>query len=202
MRAAALALLAVALLPGCATTSEKLAIRDVPYNDHFSPTGLPPLAVQVQVEAARASEPIADVRIAIRDAGGEYAVLPGTRWREPATELVRNLLVQAFEACHCVAAAQRAGSAARADYLLSSELRELAVVQPKEGGPYAQVSISYTIVRVRDGVAIATTELVREQMLAKRSDPAGVDALAKALNRMAGDSMGWAYAAIAADATR
>ena len=29
-----------------------------------------PLAVQVQVEAARASEPIADVRIAIRDAGG------------------------------------------------------------------------------------------------------------------------------------
>ena len=57
------------------------------------PTGLPPLAVQVQVEAARASEPIADVRIAIRDAAGEYAVLPGTRWREPATELVRNLLV-------------------------------------------------------------------------------------------------------------
>ncbi|HET7843300.1 MAG TPA: ABC-type transport auxiliary lipoprotein family protein, partial [Xanthomonadales bacterium] len=158
MKGRALLVMALALA-GCAVGRDTLALRDVPLDASAVPVGLAPLAAQLQVDVPRAAEPLTDARIALRDGGGAYAVMPGVRWREAAPKLVQSLLVEAFERCACVAAVARTGAAMHADYLLAGELRELAVDDGTRDGAQGVARWSLSLVRARDGVVVASTIL-------------------------------------------
>lgn len=195
------ALLPCLMLAACVFGREELALRDVPLDSDVAPTGLARLEVQLHVDVLRAAEPLGDVRIAVRSDDGEYAVLPRVRWREPAPQLVQTLLLQALEQCACLAGVARAGSAARADYLLTGELRELAIADGA-GDATAIARLSLTLVHSRDGRVVAAAVHERSATLAARSDDAGIAALARALNAANADAVAWLHATLATDSAR
>jgi cholesterol transport system auxiliary component len=189
-------LLCCLLLAACAVGREELALRDVPLAAEAIPTGLARLDAQLHVDLPRASEPLGDVRIAIRDADDTYAVLPRVRWREPAPQLVQSLLLQALERCECLAGVARSGSAVHADYVLAVELRELAVVDgERDAAAVARLSLS--LIRSRDGRLVAAALREQRVALATRSDAAGIAALARALNGVTAETVGWLHDTLA-----
>jgi ABC-type uncharacterized transport system auxiliary subunit len=194
VRLAAL-LVASLLLSACAIGRESLVLRDVALDPSVVPANLAPLAAPLQVDVPRAAEPLSDVRIALRDGDGAYAVMPGVRWRESAPKLVQSMLVEALEQCRCLAGVARTGAAARADYVLEAELRELAV-DDGAAAARAVARLSLTLVRARDGRSVATTILERSVVLAARTDPAGIAALAAALNAVAGETVAWLHGSL------
>jgi ABC-type uncharacterized transport system auxiliary subunit len=109
---------------------------------------------------------------------------------------VQSALVEALERCRCLAGVARDGGAARADYVLAGELRELAV--DDGGGDEAEgiARLSLSLVRARDGRVVATGILERRVALAARNDAAGIAALAAALNAVAGESVAWLHASL------
>jgi ABC-type uncharacterized transport system auxiliary subunit len=195
------ALLPCVLLGACAVARERVALRDVPLDRDAVPAGLARLDAQLHVAVPHAAEPLGDVRIAVRGSDDTYAVLPRIRWREPAPGLVQTLLLQALERCACLAAVARSGTTVHADFLLTIELRELAIHdEAPDAAAVARLALS--LVGSRDGRVVAASEREHRAPLPMRSDAAGVEALSLALNAAAGDAVAWVHESLARAAAR
>ena len=106
MRAALGALAGAVLLAGCALgRGEPPAAFDIRLDP--PPAAAERLPWQLAVESPHATPPLSDDRVVVALADGELTVLPGVRWREDAPALVQSLLLEALDACACIAGAAR-----------------------------------------------------------------------------------------------
>ena len=141
---------------GCALT------RGEPLAEYGIDLDLPPPAAasrhpwQIVIETPHASEPLASDRIVVTAPDGELTVLPAVRWRERAPALVQSLLLEAFDACACIAAAARDGGVLRGDFVLTGELRRFELRDEDSEPPVATVDLTLTLVRRSDGQVQAT----------------------------------------------
>jgi len=191
-----LTLLAVTLLQGCASLGGKeLALHGV----ELAPMSPSPQRAtwQLLVEEPRSVAPVSGPRIVLRARDGEYAVLPGVRWREPSPVLFQALLVEAFERCECLAGVARSSAAMRGEYLLATELRAFELRDDGEGPPLAVAEASITLVRISDGRAAGSQRVAHSIRAARRDAAAGIDALGLALNAVVAQTIQWTLAASA-----
>jgi ABC-type uncharacterized transport system auxiliary subunit len=184
--AAALAVVVGLAVSGCAAFGgDALAVHGV---------GLEPapaaaatrLPVQLLVAAPRAADPLTGTRIAYVGADGEYAVLPGVRWRESPPEMFRSLLIESLEASGSVASSARTSAAVAGDVVLEAELRRFELVAGDPVRAIAQASV--LVVRTKDGRALGTIRLSREVAVEGRGSGAGIAALSDAMNALVADA--------------
>lgn len=184
-RICALAVLAALLVPGCATLGgDALAVHGIALEPEPAEPARSPL--QLLVAAPRAADPLTGTRVAHVGGDGEYAVLPGVRWREAPPEMFRSLLIESLEAGGAVASAARTSAAVAGDVVLETELRhfELAAGDPAR----AVAAASVLVVRTADGRALGTLRLSREIPVEGRGSAAGIAALSAAMNALVGDA--------------
>ena len=154
------------------------------------------LPVQLLVAAPRAADPLTGTRVAYVGADGEYAVLPGVRWRESPPEMFRSLLLESLEASGSVASAARTSAAVAGDVVLEAELRHFELVAGDPVRAIAEASV--LVVRTKDGRAIGTIRVSREIPVEGRGSGAGIAALSAAMNALVADARRDVVALIAA----
>ncbi len=79
---------------------------------------------QLAVETPLASDALDTVRIVVMPSPGVIEVFPGARWSDSAPALLRNLLVQGFEASGRITGVGSSASGLRADYALGIALHD------------------------------------------------------------------------------
>lgn len=197
MRAAIGALAGAVLLAGCALgRGEPPAAFDIRLDP--PPAAAQRLPWQVAVEMPHATPPLSDDRVVVALADGELTVLPGVRWREHAPALVQSLLLEALDACACVAGAARDGGVLRADYVLAGELRHFELRDEGIEPPEAHVDLTFALVRRADGSVVAQRRFERSVAAERRDNAAGIAALGTALNGVLADALPWLVASLPA----
>ena len=183
---AAFAAVAALATSGCATFGgEALAVHGVALDP--APAAAPArLPVQLLIAAPRAADPLTGTRVAYVGADGEYAVLPGVRWRESPPEMFRSLLLESLEASGSVASAARTSAAVAGDVVLEAELRHFELVAGDPVRAIAEASV--LVVRTKDGRAIGTIRVSREIPVEGRGSGAGIAALSAAMNALVADA--------------
>jgi len=95
---------------------------------------------QLLVETPQASDAFSTSRMLAMPTAGVIEVFPGARWRDPAPAMIRDILVQAFEASDRILGVGGDASGLRGDFALSLELRAFQV-DYSGGAPLARVAL-------------------------------------------------------------
>ena len=136
------------------------------------PAGLPDVKWQLLVDVPQAAAGIASHRIALRHQAVELEYFSMASWTDDGPKMIQSLLVESFENSKKIISVGRQAIGLRADYRLTTDLREFQAeymnpdgVAMKEGeAPYVRVRINAKLVRMpqRDIVSSQTFEhLVR-----------------------------------------
>lgn len=146
-----LLLLGPAALAGCAVVDPKAADLYTLTSPREAGPGGTPVSWKLVVETPQASGALDTARVvSIRD---RVAVEPfaGVMWTDRAPDMLRHLIVEAFERSGRVPAVGEDGSGMSADFLLKSELRDFQAEFEGPGG------VQPARVRVRLAVRLVST---------------------------------------------
>lgn len=124
-------LFSVLLALPLAACSSLLNVQRTPFTIYAPQLAAPAPAADVQrvdwqlaVETPLASDALDTVRIVVMPSPGVIEVFPGARWSDSAPALLRNLLVQGFEASGRITGVGSSASGLRADYALGIALHD------------------------------------------------------------------------------
>jgi cholesterol transport system auxiliary component len=147
---------------------------------------------QLLVERPLATEPLAGMRLAVRDRDRAYGVLHGVRWSQRAPELVQTLLVRRLEDSGRMRGVARPGAGIRADYVLLTELRAFeANYGSAAAAPVVRFVLGATLVRSGRHEVVATRVFSEQAMSGGGSAPAIVAAFDQAAGRLLMQLEGW-----------
>jgi cholesterol transport system auxiliary component len=138
-----LAATACLLLGACAALSGKHGTFSVYAPQLSLPQQQSPSTVgwQLLVDTPRASAALATTHIAVMPTPGVIEVYPQARWRDPAPDLLRSLLVQAFDQDGRIVGVSATESGLNGDYSLSIELRDFQI-ELADGSAHAAIRLT------------------------------------------------------------
>jgi cholesterol transport system auxiliary component len=113
-------------------------------------------------------------------------------WTDHLPILVQSALLEAFETCGRIDAVARDSDSARADYILSTDLRDFeARLDQAQGAPVAMVRIGARLVNARTREIVGYTSSSRELPASVNSVGAAVEALNSAFGGVLAQLVPW-----------
>lgn len=184
--------LCLGLLGACAALGGRHASYTV-----YAPRLAPPVAAstdrvdwQLLVETPRASAALGTPRIAVAPTPGVLEVYADARWRDPAPQMLRSLIVQAFDDSGRIGGVSGSTSGLSADYSLVLELRDF---QAELDGPAANAAIRFTakLFDHRRSRVVATQAFAATRGAASADIGNMVGAFEQALNELLPQLVDW-----------
>jgi len=148
------------------------------------------------IETGTDSQYLDSTRIALTQSDGRLDYYADSAWTDRLSVLVRNALVEAFEASGRIAAVAPESEGFQADYLLDAEIRDFeARYSAPDGIPSVRVRIVCKLAPTRGRAIIADLNSVHEAAAAENSVPAVIRAFDAALAPALSDIVSWALEA-------
>jgi cholesterol transport system auxiliary component len=188
--------LAVVALAGCAsmfTTPPRPLFQLSAPSDILA--NLPHTNAQIVVDAPYAPEGLELRRIAVVRATNAIDYLADGDWADRTPNMVRAVLVEAFENSKAVAAVGPDSLDLRADFEIEGDLRHFEAVYDSPGGasgaPTAWVALAVKLVKVPERKILAQTMISARQPATANATPAIVEAMNVATGSVAKQVVAW-----------
>ena len=134
---------------------------------------------------------IAGRRIVVMPQAGRISVYQGAIWSEPPAQLLRNRLIDAFQADGRLSSISTdEGVMPHADYLLVTQLRAFHSAY-ENGHPHAVIRLDAQIIRASNNRIVASHSFQTQQSASGKDVPEVVQALGKASDRLSQDVVDW-----------
>lgn len=190
------AALLVAALAGCAglltKTPRPLFQLSAPTD---MPANLPHTNAQLLVDAPYAPEGLEPRRIAVVRATNAIDYLADGDWADRTPNMVRAVLVEAFENSRSVAAVGPDSLDLRADFEIQGDLRHFEAVYDSQNGasgaPSAVVALAVKLVKMPERKILAQTMISARQPASANATPAIVAAMNQAMGSVAKQVVTW-----------
>ncbi|MCO1951931.1 ABC transporter [Pseudomonas aeruginosa] len=140
--------------------------------------------------AARPGDVLESPRIAVRPHGDEISVYQGARWSDPAPSLLRDRLMQAFQADGRVRGLSSDDSNLQADFELGGDLRAFQTEYPN-GQASALIRYDARLVRTDDKRVVASRRFEVSQPVDGKKVAAVVSAFGKAGDTLSAQVLDW-----------
>ncbi|MDV6625374.1 ABC transporter [Pseudomonas aeruginosa] len=176
----AASLAALATLGACSILPEAQVLQV-----YLLPVHNPPASA-----AARAGLVLESPRIAVRPHGDEISVYQGARWSDPAPSLLRDRLMQAFQADGRVRGLSSDDSNLQADFELGGDLRAFQTEYPN-GQASALIRYDARLVRTDDKRVVASRRFEVSQPVDGKKVAAVVSAFGKAGDTLSAQVLDW-----------
>lgn len=154
---------------------------------------------QLRVDTPQASGLLAGKRIVIIPDDSRISVYHGARWDQPAPQLLRDRIIQAFRDTGRLHAVLDDDSRLHADYTLSGTLQAFQAESRRKATPSVVISYDAMLVRNSGHDIIATHRIDIVRPTTSAAIPAVVDALGKATDEMDAQLTHWVFEQIAKD---
>lgn len=188
-----LAIGAFSLLSACGALGGKHVAFTV-YSPQISttpkPESAPTATWQLLIDTPRASAALDTTHISIMPAAGLLEVYPAARWRDSAAQMLRSLIVQAFDDSGRFSGVSSTGAGMRGDFTLAIELRDFQI-ELHGAAAHAAIRLTAKLFNHRDNRIVAT------RIFNVQAPAAGVDvgsafsAFEQALNQLMPDLIDW-----------
>ena len=146
---------------------------------------------QLAVAKPSAARMVDSPRINVRPVPGELQVYRGASWAQPATDLLEDTLIRAFEDSGRIQGVARIGSGARADYKLTIDLRRFESDYAGQALPAATIELNAKLLDNADQHIVASRTL----QVAVPANSTEVNAVAaafeQALQQSCSELVGW-----------
>lgn len=154
----------------------------------------PQVAWQLAIAKPSAARLVDSPRINVRPTPAELEVYRGVSWAQPATDMLEDTLVRAFEDSGRIAGVARLGTGIRPDYKLAIDLRRFESDYAGRSLPSATIELNAKLLHAADQrIAASRTFLVAEP--AASTDTAAVAAAFEAaLQETARELVDWTLA--------
>ncbi|MCO3066751.1 ABC transporter [Pseudomonas aeruginosa] len=176
----AASLAALATLGACSILPEAQVLQV-----YLLPVHNPPASA-----AARPVLVLESPRIAVRPHGDEISVYQGARWSDPAPSLLRDRLMQAFQADGRVRGLSSDDSNLQADFELGGDLRAFQTEYPN-GQASALIRYDARLVRTDDKRVVASRRFEVSQPVDGKKVAAVVSAFGKAGDTLSAQVLDW-----------
>src|SRR5580658_7769198 len=160
------------------------------------PTNLPRTNAQIVIVAPYAPEGLELRRIAVVRASNGLDYLADGDWADRTPDMVRAVLVEAFENSRAVAAVGPDTLDLRADFEIDGDLRHFEAVYDSPSGtaagpPTVRVALAIKLVKVPEHKILAETLLSAREPAAANTTPAIVQAFSAAMGKVAQQVVVW-----------
>ncbi|WP_431306485.1 ABC-type transport auxiliary lipoprotein family protein, partial [Pseudomonas aeruginosa] len=149
-----------------------------------------PLDWSLRIARPRTSLVLESPRIAVRPHGDEISVYQGARWSDPAPSLLRDRLMQAFQADGRVRGLSSDDSNLQADFELGGDLRAFQTEYPN-GQASALIRYDARLVRTDDKRVVASRRFEVSQPVDGKKVAAVVSAFGKAGDTLSAQVLDW-----------
>ncbi|MCO2841407.1 ABC transporter [Pseudomonas aeruginosa] len=152
--------------------------------------GTRPVDWSLRIARPRTSLVLESPRIAVRPHGDEISVYQGARWSDPAPSLLRDRLMQAFQADGRVRGLSSDDSNLQADFELGGDLRAFQTEYPN-GQASALIRYDARLVRTDDKRVVASRRFEVSQPVDGKKVAAVVSAFGKAGDTLSAQVLDW-----------
>jgi cholesterol transport system auxiliary component len=170
------------------------------------PANLPRTSAQIVIDAPYAPEGLEPRRIAVVRAANAIDYLADGDWADRTPNMVRAVLVEAFENSKSVAAVGPDSLDLRADFEIEGDLRHFEAVYDSQNGgagaPTAWVVLAVKLVKVPERKILAQTMISARQTATANATPAIVTAMNGAMADVAKQVVVWTLTNPALSASR
>ncbi|MEO7199112.1 MAG: ABC-type transport auxiliary lipoprotein family protein [Dokdonella sp.] len=145
---------------------------------------------QLLIDVPMASNALANSRLVVMPSPGVLEVFPAARWRDPAPQMLRSLMIEAFDRSGRIVGVSGTSSGVGADFILTTELRDFQI-DYVEGKPHARVRLVGKLVD-RSNNRIVAAQLFDAQSTASSADvAAAANAFEQALDTLLPELVDW-----------
>ncbi|CTP84654.1 ABC-type transport auxiliary lipoprotein family protein [Xanthomonas graminis] len=198
-----LAIPALLLAAGCSalTGGSKEPVTIYAPDVHVAPNpAWPQVTWQLAIAKPSASRVVDSPRIAVRPTPDELQVYSGVSWAQPATDMLEDTVVRAFEDSGRIPGVARLGTGIRADYKLILDLRRFESDYAGRAVPSATIELNAKLLYTPDQRVVASRTFLTAQPAASTAQAQVADAFSQALAQVTGDVVGWTLQQGQADA--
>ena len=162
------------------------SLADTPPRRSASST---PLALRITRPLVNGA--ISSRRIVVMPEPGRLSVYQGAVWSEPPSQLLRDRLIDAFQADGRLASVTTdEGVMPHADYLLATQLRDFHSAY-EQGRPQAVIRVDAQVIDAVSNRIVTSRSFVAQQAAADKQVPDVVRAMSQATDRLTQDMVGW-----------
>ncbi|EPG6080085.1 ABC-type transport auxiliary lipoprotein family protein [Pseudomonas aeruginosa] len=185
-------LAALATLGACSILPEAqvLQVYLLPVHNPPASAAAWPVDWSLRIARPRTSLVLESPRIAVRPHGDEISVYQGARWSDPAPSLLRDRLMQAFQADGRVRGLSSDDSNLQADFELGGDLRAFQTEYPN-GQASALIRYDARLVRTDDKRVVASRRFEVSQPVDGKKVAAVVSAFGKAGDTLSAQVLDW-----------
>ncbi|MDG9926985.1 MULTISPECIES: ABC-type transport auxiliary lipoprotein family protein [unclassified Pseudomonas] len=189
-----------ALLGGCSLLPEAEPVQTylLPSLQPQAASQAQPLARSLGIGRPQASLVLDSTRIAVVPQGSEISSYKGARWSDPAPALLRDRLLEAFQADGRFAALSSAEQHLQSDFVLAGNLLAFQS-EYRDGKPEVVIRFDARLVRADTQRVTASRSFVVRQPSRTVEVPAVVDAFGQASDQLAGQLVEWTTQRIQAE---
>ncbi|NZA27073.1 membrane integrity-associated transporter subunit PqiC [Luteimonas sp. SJ-92] len=155
---------------------------------------------QLAIGSAAASRVTDSPRINVRPTPSELEVYAGAAWAQPATDMLEDTLLRAFEDSGRIDAVARSESGIRSDYKLVLDLRRFESDYAGAAVPSATIEVAAKLLYNRDQRVAASRTFLQAVPAGGTDVGAVVAAFERGLAALTADMVGWTLSSGNADA--
>lgn len=165
--------------------------QNAPPTDTAAATGVTRWPWSLRITRPASAGHLTGRRIAVLPADGRLSVYQGASWNDPAPVLVRNRLLDVFQADDRLEALSSDERILQADFEIDSDLRAFQV-EYRNGTPYAVLRLDARLVRTDTGRIVASRRFDVQRPLVDTSVGQAVHALGQTSDALALAVRDWA----------
>lgn len=146
---------------------------------------------QLVIAKPSAERLIDSPRINVRPTPGQLEVYRGATWSQPATDMLEDIVLRAFEDSERIPAVARIASGIRSDYKLTLDLRRFESDYRNGSTPAATIELNAKLIHSLDQRIVAARTLTVAEPATTTDTAQVVRAFDQALQQIATDLVGW-----------
>ncbi|PPT77382.1 ABC transporter [Xanthomonas arboricola pv. populi] len=151
----------------------------------------PQVTWQLSVSKPSAARVIDSPRINVRPTPGELQVYHGAGWAQPATDMLEDSVVRAFEDSGKIAAVARVGTGIRSDYKLAIDLRRFESDYAGQSLPSATIELNAKLLHAADQRVVASRTFLVARPSSGTDTAAVAAAFEQAMTQVTTELVGW-----------
>ncbi|MEE7547327.1 ABC transporter, partial [Xanthomonas sp. Kuri4-1] len=151
----------------------------------------PQVGWQLSIVKPSAAAVVDSPRINVRPSPGELEVYRGVSWAQPATDLLEDTVVRAFEDSGKIGGVARLSTGIRSDYKLALDLRRFEADYAGQSVPAATIEVNAKLLHSTDQRVVASRTFLVARPATGTETAAVAGAFEQALARFTTDLVGW-----------
>ncbi|PPU28126.1 ABC-type transport auxiliary lipoprotein family protein [Xanthomonas arboricola] len=151
----------------------------------------PQVSWQLSVSKPSAARVIDSPRINVRPTPGELQVYHGAGWAQPATDMLEDSVIRAFEDSGKIAAVARVGTGIRSDYKLAIDLRRFESDYAGQSLPSATIELNAKLLHAADQRVVASRTFLVARPSSGTDTAAVAAAFEQAMTQVTTELVGW-----------